>query len=216
VRSRAGKVRLKSSPAELLASGLVLDSSFADRALDLAAVFGNRRPVEVEIGPGKGGFLLRRAQARPELNFLGIEWVRRYAWYVADRAARAGLGNLRVLCADAEAVFGRRLPPRSIWRAHIYFPDPWPKRRHQARRLIKPQFVADLRRTLRIGGWLGVVTDSARYWRQIRWVLSGQPGLAHIRADSDYLPRLVAGSNFRAKYAAAGRAFYGLAAIRYA
>ena len=142
MRSRARKVRLKSSPDELLAAGVLLDESVADGPLDLAQVFLNHQPVEVEIGPGKGGFLLSRAGARPELNLLGIEWVRSHAWYVADRARRAGLRNVRVLCADAVEVFSNCLAASSICRVHVYFPDPWPKRRQVARRLIQSTCIA--------------------------------------------------------------------------
>ena len=215
MRSRAGKVRLKSSREELLAAGILLDESAAAGRMDLAEVFGNRHPVEVEIGPGKGGFLLRRAAARPEINLLGIEWVPSHAWYAADRARRAALQNVRLVCADAETVFSTCLTERSVWRVHIYFPDPWPKLRHRRRRLIKPSFVAALHRVLQLGGWLGIVTDHVGYFRQIRWVFCQQRGLAEVpfpaAAGRDIL---MVGTNFERKYRARGRPLYTIAAIR--
>lgn len=217
MRSRAGKVRLKSTPAELRAAGLLLDGALATRPMDLPRIFGNARPVEVEIGPGKGTFLLRRAAQRGEINFLGIEWVSSYACYVADRARRAGVSNIRLLCADAETVFRSALPDRCLWRVHIYFPDPWPKRRHLRRRLIKPPFVHDLRRVLKLGGWVGVVTDSRDYFWQICRLFSGEPGLAEVPFRTVSLDGDAAvGSNFEVKYTACGRALYSTAVIRYA
>ena len=217
MRSRAGKVRLKSTPAELRAAGLLLDEALATTPIDLAGLFGNDRPVEAEIGPGKGTFVLRRAARRAEINFLGIEWVRSYACYVADRARRAGVSNVRVLCADAETVFRSALPDRCLWRVHIYFPDPWPKRRHLRRRLVKPPFVHDLRRVLKPGGWVGIITDSRDYFWQIRRGFSGQPGLAEVPFRAAPLGGAAAvGTNFEVKYTARGRTLYTTAAIRYA
>jgi tRNA (guanine-N7-)-methyltransferase len=213
--SRAGKVHLKSTPEELRAAGALLDDAVAKTPLDFPTLFGNRHPVELEIGPGKGSFLLRRAAARPEINFLGVEWARQYALYVADRAVRAGLVNVRTLCADAEA-FIRQVPDQSLLRIHIYFPDPWPKRRHLRRRLLKPAFLRQAKRCLRIGGWLGMVTDHEDYARQIRSALSVIEGMAKI---SFFTPTggegAVVGTNFENKYAADGKRFHAFAALRY-
>ena len=211
MRSRPGrKIRLKSSPEELRAAGVLLADAVADGAMDLAAIFGNSRPVEIEIGSGKGAFLLRRATDRPEINLLGIEWLAGYAAYAADRAYRAGLTNVRLLCADAEGVFAKSLADKSVQRVHIYFPDPWPKRRHLRRRLIKQGFVRHLCRVLRPGGTVRLVTDHAEYFRQIRRVLNGASGLVLLRPGETE----AVGSNFEKKYAARGKRFYSLAAIR--
>ncbi len=184
--------------------------------LDLPAIFGNRRPVELEIGSGKGTFLLARAAARPELNILGVELARAYCAYAADRVRRAGLANVRMLCADAGALVARRLAERSLWRMHIYFPDPWPKRRHHRRRLIQPPFLADARRCLAIGGQLVIVTDHLDYYRHIRAVLAAAEGLAVVPLPpmSDADGELV-GTNFERKYIAQGRPFYAEARMRY-
>ena len=214
MKSRPGKVRLKTTPAELRAAGVLLELPRAGVRLDLAALFGNARPVEIEVGPGKGAFLLRRAAERPETNLLGVEWIRSYAAYAADRAYRAGAANIRVLCADAGEVFRSHLPARSAWRVHIYFPDPWPKRRHRRRRLIGAAFMRDACRALRIGGWLGVVTDDAEYFRQIRQALWATGGLAEVSFAPERSGAL-AGSNFANKYAACGKDFQAVAAIRY-
>ena len=197
-------------------AGVLLEKLAASAVLDLPAIFGNARPVELEIGSGKGTFVLARAAARPELNFLGIEWAKAYCLYAADRARRAGLDNVRMLCADATDCVGRRLAERSVWRMHVYFPDPWAKRRHRRRRLIQPAFLAAARRCLAIGGELIVVTDHLDYYWQIQAVLAGAEGLAVVPMPrmSDQAGELV-GSNFERKYIAQGRPFYAAARMRY-
>jgi len=198
-------------------TGVLLDEALATGPVDLEAVFGNTHPVEVEIGTGKGTFLLARSQARKDLNFLGIEYAGAYCRYAADRFRRHGLPNVRMLHADAGHVFRVCLAPRSLLRVHVYFPDPWPKRRHRRRRLIQPAFITDVRRALRIGGQLIIVSDHMDYFRQIRRVLAAAPpGLATLpmpkMTDAD--GQLV-GTNFERKYIAEGRVFYATARLRY-
>ena len=214
MRSRGGKVHLKTDPAALKAAGILLDAPPADQKVSLRAVFGNNLPVEAEIGSGKGAFLLRRAKRRPEINLLGIEWVPAYAHYVADRALRAGLANVRVLCADAARLFNQ-LPDRCLWRIHIYFPDPWPKRKHLRRRLLNARFLAHMYRVLRPGGWLGIVTDHRDYFQHIRRDLSKVPRLAVVSFPASNKAGFLVGSNFEAKYAAKGKSFYTIAAVKY-
>jgi len=199
-------------------AGVLLDEQMTRQGglVDFAAVFGNSRPVEIEIGTGKGTFLLARAQERPELNFLGIEWARAYAMYSADRFKRHGLENVRMLRADATEFFRKKLADRSIWRLHIYFPDPWPKTRHHRRRLIQAAFIEEARRVLKIGGQLIIVTDHKNYFSQIQNVMSTARGWAKIP-----FPKLgggdgeLVGTNFERKYIAQGRPFYWLARLRY-
>ena len=198
-------------------TGVLLDESAAAGGLiDFAGVFGNKAPVEMEIGTGKGTFLLERATQRPELNFLGVEWAKVYCHYSADRFRRAGLQNVRMLRTDAMPFLTNCIADNSILRLHVYFPDPWPKKRHRCRRLIQPGFVKQARRILMPGGQLIVVTDHMDYFEQIRRVMRDAPGLA-----STPLPRMsdksgeIVGTNFERKYIAQGRAFYGLAAMKY-
>lgn len=196
---------------------ILLNEAVAKGPMDLPALFGNQRPVEIEIGTGKGTFILARAAARPEVNFLGIEWAGAYAAYAADRCHRAGLTNVRMLRCDAAHFFQVCLADQSLWRVHIYFPDPWPKQRHHRRRLIQPVFLQHLRRALRLGGQLIIVTDHQDYFRQIQEVVERTPGLAEAP-----MPRMsdrdgeVVGTNFERKYIAQGRPFYKLSRIRYA
>jgi len=185
--------------------------------IDLPSIFGNRHPIEIEIGTGKGTFLLARASARPEMNFLGIEYSRPYAVYAADRFRRAGLTNVRMLRCEAGHFFQFCLADNSLWRVHIYFPDPWPKLKHHRRRLIQPAFIERARHALKLGGQLIVVTDHLDYFHHIQRVIGEAPGLAVAP-----MPRMadregeVVGTNFERKYIAQGRPFYKIARIRYA
>lgn len=197
---------------------ILLDETFANAPgrINFAEVFGNDRPVEIEIGTGKGTFLLARTAARPELNFLGIEWARAYASYAADRFRRTGLENVRMLGIDAAPFFKNRIADNSIWRLHVYFPDPWPKKRHHRRRLIQPSFLNQVHRVLKPGGQFIIVTDHLDYFYQIRSVLQKAAGFATVP-----FPNLggkegeLVGTNFERKYIAQGRPFFWAARMKY-
>lgn len=197
-------------------TGILLETDPKCPCLDLPGIFGNDRPVELEIGTGKGTFLLERAGQRPEVNFLGIEYAKAYGLYAADRFRRHGLTNVRMICADAGPIVAA-LPASSLFRVHIYFPDPWPKRKHHRRRLIQPWFVREARRVLAPGGQLLIKTDHAGYFRWMQGVLRDVPGLARTG-----FPRVLGseekgrvGTNFERKYIAQGRDFYRIALLRY-
>ena len=124
-------------------------------------VFGNPRPVEVEIGCGTGTFILHAARENPDTNYYGIERAyRRARRLLADVEARR-LTNTRILAADAGCVIVNVVPDDSVHAHHIYFPDPWWKRRHFGRRYFTPEFARGLERTLEPGGTLYLATDVA-------------------------------------------------------
>jgi tRNA (guanine-N7-)-methyltransferase len=127
------------------------------------ALFAREAPLEVELGAGRGDFIIARAAAHPERNFLAVELAGTIAQLMAIRAGRAGLQNLRVARMDARPLVTLMLPDASVAAYHIYFPDPWPKERHVKHRLFTPAFAAGLRRTLRPGAPLYVATDVADY-----------------------------------------------------
>jgi len=129
--------------------------------VDWRGVFGNERPVEVEIGPGRGETLLAAAVARPTVNLFGIEHNARAAETLAGVAATRGLTNVRIVAGDARCIVGRLVPDASVGAYDIYFPDPWPKTRHRDRRLAAPDFARHLLRTLAAHGLVHVLTDLA-------------------------------------------------------
>ncbi|MGD9646022.1 MAG: tRNA (guanosine(46)-N7)-methyltransferase TrmB, partial [Pirellulales bacterium] len=136
------------------------------RPWDPARLFGRTAPVEIEVGSGKGLFLSGAAAARPDVDFLGIEIARKFAQAVAARLARAAVTNARVLNADAQRLFAEVLPDASLAAVHVYFPDPWWKKRHHKRRLMNERFVRDVERTLLPGGLLHFWTDVEEYFTE--------------------------------------------------
>ena len=122
-------------------------------------VFGNRNPVEIEIGPGTGIFVLSASRARPDTNFFAIEKSASRARLLDHTVKAQARDNVVVLLNDATFVLEAMVPRRSIQAYHIYFPDPWWKRRHQRRRIFTPAFVAALARSLVPGGWVYIATD---------------------------------------------------------
>jgi len=134
------------------------------RPWDAAALFGRTAPLEVEIGSGKGLFLRRAAAGRPEPAFLGIEVAPKYARFAAAGLARASLTNAVVVQGDALRLFAELLPDGSLAAVHVYFPDPWWKRRHRRRRVMCAPLLRDVHRTLLPGGALHFWTDVEEYF----------------------------------------------------
>jgi tRNA (guanine-N7-)-methyltransferase len=128
------------------------------------ALFGRAAPLEVEVGSGKGLFLRTAAAERPEVDLLGIEISLKYARFAAAALAKRKLTNAKVAVADALRVFGELLPDGSLAAVHVYFPDPWWKKRHKKRRLMKESFLRDLERTLISGGVFHFWTDVEEYF----------------------------------------------------
>lgn len=147
-------------------------------AWDASAVFGRVAPLEIEIGSGKGLFLVRAAKERPDHNFLGIELAHKYARHIAARLARAGLNHARILSGDALAFF-RQLPDEvGLAAVHVYFPDPWWKKRHRKRRVMTDAFARDIERTLAAGGTLHFWTDVEEYFQETLALLAAETKLA--------------------------------------
>ncbi len=135
-----------------------------DEQLDFVSIFGNNKPVEVEIGTGKGRFILAESKLRPETNFLGIERSLKWLRIAVQRAAKDPRSNLAFLCLDADMVVKLLTPPRCITAYHVYFPDPWPKDRHHKRRLFNPRLIQKLSETLIEEGRLYLKTDHEEYF----------------------------------------------------
>jgi tRNA (guanine-N7-)-methyltransferase len=129
-----------------------------------ASVFGSDAPLELEVGSGKGLFLVTASVACPRHFFLGMEISQKYARFAAARLARAGSANAKIVHGDAVPLIHDRLPDASLLALHIYFPDPWWKKRHEKRRVIKEGFLADAERVLVAGGQLHFWTDVEEYF----------------------------------------------------
>ncbi len=136
------------------------------RPWDAAVLFGRRAPLEVELGSGKGLFLRTAAVAHPDVDYLGVEIAWRYAQFAAAGLVKQRLTNAKVLCADALRLFAELLPDESLAAVHIYFPDPWWKKRHKKRRVMRESFVRDVERTLQSGGVLHFWTDVEQYFQE--------------------------------------------------
>jgi tRNA (guanine-N7-)-methyltransferase len=127
-------------------------------------LFGRSAPLEVEIGSGKGLFLRSAALARPEIDFLGVEIAARYAEFAAAGLAKRSIANAIVVVGDAVELFDQWIPDGVLAAVHLYFPDPWWKRRHKKRRVIQESFVPQIERTLKPGGSLHFWTDVEEYY----------------------------------------------------
>jgi tRNA (guanine-N7-)-methyltransferase len=142
--------------------------------LDLASLFPKAQPVEVELGSGDGSFLVEYARLHPDRNFLGVERLLGRLRKLDRKGRRAGLANLRGLRIEAAYFVEYLLRPQSVAAFHVYFPDPWPKRKHQARRLINARFVQAAGQALRPGGVLYLRTDSDEYSAQMQAVFAAE------------------------------------------
>jgi tRNA (guanine-N7-)-methyltransferase len=160
----AGRVWRQAGPA---AARLMMPCDGSYFTVDINQLFGRRVPLEVEIGAGRGDFIIDRAAAMADHDFLAIESAATVAQLIAIRASRHGLANLRVIRMDARSLVNLMLPDASVSAYHIYFPDPWPKERHLKHRLFMPSFVSSLGRTLQPGAPLFVATDVAPYAERI-------------------------------------------------
>jgi tRNA (guanine-N7-)-methyltransferase len=144
---------------------------------DAQSLFDGPQPLEVEIGSGKGLFLLNQSAATPNHNLIGIEIAKKYARFAAYRLAKHGRTNARVIRGDGLRFCREHLPDTSVTAFHVYFPDPWWKDRHRKRRVIQPDFIQSAVRTLLPGGKLVFWTDVEEYF---------ESGCEQIRSESNF------------------------------
>jgi tRNA (guanine-N7-)-methyltransferase len=173
-------------------------------ALDFQALFGNAHPVVLEIGSGKGRFLLTTARERPDVNLVGIEKSLHYHRVIVDRILRAGLGNIRAINHDAFAVLSKMVPSASVDEIHIYFPDPWPRPRERKRRMIREEVLGEIRRVLRPDGSGIYVTDHQEYFDKAAPLVEQFFRAERRTPGPEDPPR----TNYEAKYREEGRPIY--------
>ena len=162
---------------------------YSPQALDLDRVFGRKADRLLEIGFGTGDALATYAAAHPDIDCLGVEVHRSGVGHLLLRAHNDGLRNLRVICRDAVEVLEHQLPPASLAAVHIFFPDPWPKKRHHKRRLIQLPFIELLLRALRPQGELRLATDWQPYAEHMLEVLAQSPALENLAGEDRYVAR---------------------------
>jgi tRNA (guanine-N7-)-methyltransferase len=177
--------------------------------LDWPEIFNRVAPVDVEIGSGKGRFLLELAASAPDRNFFAVERSGKYHKLCCERAAKRGLSNVRLLRTTAEDLVTRLLREESIENLFVLFPDPWPKKRHHKRRLMTAEFVGAINRVLSPGGRLLIKTDHDGYADVISQVLTAASSFEPIDAIPvfDALPL----TGFEHKYRDQGRPIHSFA-----
>jgi tRNA (guanine-N7-)-methyltransferase len=171
--------------------------------LPLAALVPGEGAWEVEIGFGKGRYLLRRALAEPQTRFVGIEVAEQYFRLLAGRARRDGARNLLAIRGEAQTVLAAVLPRGFARAVHVYFPDPWPKARHQRRRLFDAESVDLVLGLLEPGGTLWLATDHLEYGEAVAALLASHPQALTRRLSGGWPEG--ARTNYEAKYEAEGR-----------
>ena len=166
-----------------------LGLSVADGPPDLDALFGRRAPRVVEIGFGMGASLIEQAQTHPETDFIGIEVHPPGVGKLLDEADKRQLTNLRVYREDALEVLSQCIPEASLDGLQLFFPDPWPKKKHHKRRIVQPAFVELVRTRLKPGGTLHMATDWQAYAEHMAEVMAEAPGYRNTATESDYVAR---------------------------
>lgn len=185
-----------------------------DGKIDFVGIFGRPGPVHIEIGSGKATFLVSQAQAQGEVNFLGIERARKYYRYSVDRIGRRDIKNVRIIRTDAAAFLADHVPDDSIECFHLYFPDPWPKKRHHKRRFLCPANIEHLLRCLKSCGRIRIATDHAEYFDVIKTLITDH---ANVLEEIDFLSTAgaeageITGTNFERKYIKDKRNIFTLA-----
>jgi len=172
--------------------------------LNLPEVFGNDHPVIIEIGSGKGRFLISTATERPDVNLIGIEKSLHYHRVIRERVMKRNLTNIRLINHDAYLVLKDMIPDASIDEVHIYFPDPWPRKKEQKRRIIRPAVLEEIARVLVQDGWAIYVTDHQEYFEAAAPLIEERFQAERRIPGPDDPPR----TNYEAKYREQGRPIY--------
>jgi tRNA (guanine-N7-)-methyltransferase len=196
---------------------VIIDPETISDKLCFSDLFGREAPVHVEIGSGKGTFIVNQSKAQPEVDFLGIEWASKFYRYAVDRVGRWELKNVRLIRTDAAILLAEHISDQSVSGIHLYFPDPWPKKRHHKRRFVNQANIEHVYRILVPGGVFKMATDHAEYFEQMQAVLHQNSSRFDI---VEFLPTAGAktgewvGTNFERKYLKEERPVYTLAVAK--
>jgi tRNA (guanine-N7-)-methyltransferase len=193
----------------------VIDPEDLDGRIDFAQIFGRPGLIHIEVGSGKGTFLVNQAKAQPNVNFLGIEWARKYYRFAVDRIGRWGLTNVRLIRTDAVTLVKDHVSDNSVDCFHIYFPDPWPKRRHHKKRFLCTINLDNLIRSLKPLGQIRIATDHAEYFDSIKRLMAANPDtlreiefFTSANTTAGLNPGEWVGTNFERKYLKEGRTIF--------
>jgi tRNA (guanine-N7-)-methyltransferase len=195
---------------------IVIRPEILEGMLDFESLFGRRGPVELEVGSGKGTFILEQARAFADANYIGVEWSNKYYKYAVDRLGRWGLQNVRMLRTDAATFIVDHVPDASIRMFHLYFPDPWPKKKHHKRRFFSDENIPQLFRILAPSGIMNIATDHEDYFSQMRDV-ADRAIAAGLFEEIEFTRPAgarsgeVVGTNYERKYMKEGRTTHTLA-----
>jgi len=157
--------------------------------LDFAAVFGNHNPVWLDIGFGNGESIIHAAKKHPEINFLGIEVHLPGVGHLLMGIEEHGLENVRIIRNDAVDMLKLYIKDESLAAIHVYFPDPWHKKRHHKRRLVNQDFLDLIQNKLQTGGRFHYASDWEPYAIEVQELLSHNPWLSNVATDGGFSPR---------------------------
>ena len=160
-----------------------------DDSLDLAALFGNDHPVIVEIGFGNGEATWQMARAHPEENYLGVEVHKPGVGHLMLELENNGISNVRIASEDAVEFLRRRIPQNSLDGVRIFFPDPWPKKRHHKRRIIQTPFIELLAGKMKAGSILHMATDWAQYSEHMLDVMHNSQDFENLSPEGNPRPK---------------------------
>lgn len=166
-----------------------LGLDYQKEPFDFAKIYGDDKPVVLEIGFGMGKSLVEMAAANPDKNYLGIEVHTPGVGACIAYAVEKGVKNLRVICHDATEILRDSIPDGALGGLQLFFPDPWQKAKHHKRRIVQPHFVAQVVQKLRRHGFIHMATDWENYAEQMLEVLSANRELVNTAKSGDYIPR---------------------------
>ncbi len=150
--------------------------------LNLSDYFEDSKPLKVDVGCGKGRFLLAKAEKSPDVNFLGIDRLLTRLRLIDKRITRRGIKNTKLLRIENSYAIQYLLPPESVSTFYIFFPDPWPKKRHHKRRMFNSEFLEQLRSRLTDNGIIHIATDHLGYFEEIEGLLKSHEGFRELES----------------------------------